>query len=176
MKIVVDQITESPKDIRFVEGLGELDQLLSAGGNRDFGFPPSLDVTLTYYRSGSEIFFHGAFTAVMDGSCGRCLKRYPFPLEKKFDLVLTPEPASAKGKGLSLDEMGLSYYASNEIDLSPLIREQVLLALPMRPLCEEGCRGLCAGCGVDLNDEQCLCPDPPGDPRMAIFRSLKLGQ
>ncbi|MGH7829255.1 MAG: YceD family protein, partial [Candidatus Binatia bacterium] len=73
-------------------------------------------------------------------------------------------------------EMGLSFYSSNEIDLSPLMREQVLLALPTRPLCDDLCRGLCAGCGVNLNHESCLCPPAPGDPRMAVFRTLKLGQ
>ena len=72
--------------------------------------------------------------------------------------------------------MGLSFYASEEIDLSPFIREQVLLALPMCPLCEASCRGLCPSCGINLNDEACVCISPSGDPRMAFFRSLKLDQ
>jgi uncharacterized protein len=174
MKITVDQITESPRDIRFAEGLGELNRLAESDGSRDFRFPPVVDIALVYYRSGREILFHGELKALVDGCCGRCLKRYALPVEKKFDLILTPEPLPTKGKELSSDELGLSYYASKEIDLSPLIREQVLLALPMRPLCSEDCRGLCAGCGVNLNDESCICPAPVGDPRMAVFRTLKL--
>jgi len=176
MKIAVDQITESPKEVRFVEQLAELNRHSGEGGLGDFRFPPLLDVNLVYYRSGREIFFHGAFAAALDGCCGRCLKRYSLPVEKEFDLVLTQEPVKAKDKELSRDELGLSFYASNEIDLSPLIREQVLLALPTRPLCDESCRGLCAGCGVDFNYESCLCPPPSADPRMAVFRTLKLGR
>jgi uncharacterized protein len=56
-----------------------------------------------------------------------------------------------------------------------LIEEQVLLALPTRPLCREDCRGLCSGCGVNLNSEECACdPAAPSDSRMAIFRTLKI--
>ena len=175
MKLAVDQITESPKDVRFAEKLEGVNQLFGEDRIADFRFPPALDVSLTYYRSGREIFFQGALRAAVEGCCGRCLKRYSFPLEKDFDFILTPAPLPGKDGRLSRDELGLSFYASDEIDLSPLIREQLLLALPLRPLCDERCRGLCAGCGVNLNDENCLCPPPPGDPRMAIFRNLRLG-
>jgi uncharacterized protein len=60
--------------------------------------------------------------------------------------------------------------------LEPLIREQVLLALPTRPLCDENCRGLCPSCGVDLNEKACRCANAESDPRMAIFRDMKLHQ
>jgi uncharacterized protein len=70
--------------------------------------------------------------------------------------------------------LGLSYYSGDEINLEPLVREQVLLALPTRPLCAEDCRGLCGGCGMDLNTESCRCSGDTKDPRMAIFRTLRI--
>lgn len=176
MKILVNQITESPKNIRFTERVEELNLIYSEDRARDFRFPPLLDVSLVYYRSGREIFFSGWLGGTIEGNCSRCLKSYSFSLEKEFDVVLTPEPFSAKSKELNRDEMGLSFYSAEEINLSPFIREQMLLALPMRPLCEDSCRGLCVGCGADLNEEGCRCPSLPGDPRMAFFRTLKLGQ
>ena len=176
MKIAVDQITESPQDISFSEGIEELNLVYTENQIRDFLFPPFLDVNLVYYRSGREIFFQGGLRGTIEGSCGRCLQSYSFPVERKFDFVLTPDPFWAKSKELNWDEMGLSFYAAEEINLSPFIREQVLLALPMRPLCKDGCRGLCGGCGVNLNDEPCLCASSSGDPRMAPFRALKIGQ
>ena len=176
MKIAVDQVTESPKDIRFLENLEELNRLYAEEGMRDFRFPPFLEVNLVYYRSGREIFFSGWFGAALDGSCARCLEYYSFLVERNFDFVLTPDPLPGKARELNRDEMGLSFYTSKEIDLSPLIREQLLLALPTRPLCDEGCRGLCAGCGVNLNDGPCLCASPADDPRMAFFRALRLGR
>ncbi|MFQ5902222.1 MAG: DUF177 domain-containing protein [Candidatus Binatia bacterium] len=176
MKIAVSEITQSPKDISFSERIEELNLIYPEDKIKDFRFPPFLEVKFVYYRSGQEIFFQGWFGGTMEGCCARCLKSYSFPIEKKFDFVLTPDPLSGKSKELNRDEMGVSFYASEEINLSPFIREQVLLALPMRPLCEDGCRGLCTGCGVDLNDEACLCASSPGDPRMALFRTLKLSQ
>ncbi len=177
MKLALDQIAESPKDISFSERVEELNLIYKGEDKvRDFRFPSFLDVNLVYYRSGREIFFQGRFGGTIEGRCSRCLKSYSFPIEKEFDFVLTPQPLSAKSKELNRDEMGLSFYAAEEINLSPLIMEQVLLALPIRPLCEDGCRGFCGGCGVDLNYEPCICASVPGDPRMAIFRTLKLGR
>ena len=74
------------------------------------------------------------------------------------------------------EDLGLSYYSTDEIDLAPLIAEQVMLALPTRPLCSDDCRGLCASCGVNWNRETCSCSKATGDPRMAIFRTLKVGR
>ena len=176
MKISVDSITESPKEIKFAERIDELNLVYGEEGVRDFRFPPFLDVNLVYYRSGRELFFHGRLGGVIEGCCSRCLKKYTFSLEKDFDFVLTPDPFSAKNKELNRDELGLSFYAAEEVNLSPYIREQVLLALPTRPLCEDDCRGLCVGCGVDLNEGNCRCASSSDDPRMAFFRTLKLDQ
>lgn len=176
MKIAVDQITESPKELSFAENIEELNLIYAEGQVRDFRFPPSIDVDLSYYRSGRELFFHGSLRGTIEGNCSRCLKSYAFAIEKEFGFVLTPEPLPAKNKELSRDELGLSFYKADEINLLTLIKEQVLLALPMRPLCTESCRGLCLSCGVNLNEASCHCASSPGDPRMAIFRNLKLAQ
>lgn len=176
MKILVNQITESPKDLSFAEGTEELNRIYGGERAKEFRFPPHVDVRVVYYRSGRELFFHGSIGGMIEGTCSRCLKTYLFPLEKEFDFVLTPDPFSVKSKELNRDEMGLSFYSEEEINPSPYIREQVLLALPMRPLCDEECRGLCSGCGADLNHEPCRCPSSASDPRMAPFRTMKLEQ
>jgi uncharacterized protein len=179
MKIPVEQITQSPKEILFSEKIEELNSLLAKGKYRDFNFPSVLNGRLLYYRSGQELFFHGSFRGRFEGCCSRCLTDYPFDVEKSFDLVLVPNPARSdrKVEELRPEELGLSYYSSDVIELAPLIEEQVLLALPTRPLCREDCRGLCGGCGVNLDTEVCACdPAAPSDSRMAIFRTLKINR
>lgn len=178
MKIAVDEIPQSPAEIKFSESIEDLNETYRRNNNPDFGFPPALDVELVYYRSGPDIFFSGNFRGRFIGTCGRCLEEYPFPLESHFDFVLTPDPVRSESgaEELSRDELGLSYYSTDEINLTPLIAEQVILALPTVPLCSDGCRGLCAGCGADLNRESCSCTSATGDPRMAIFRNLKVGR
>jgi uncharacterized protein len=179
MKIPVEQITPSPKEIMFSEKIEELNSLFVKEKHRDFHFPSLLDGSLVYYRSGQELFFHGSFAGKFEGCCSRCLTNYSFDVEKSFDVVLVPDPARSQRKveELKREELGLSYYSSDVIELAPLIKEQVLLALPTRPLCREDCRGLCSGCGVNLNSGECACdPAAPSDSRMAIFRTLRINR
>jgi uncharacterized protein len=135
-------------------------------------------VDLVYYRSGQDIFFSGTFHGFLKGRCSRCTEEYSFTLDKPFEFVLTPDPTKAdrRAEELHRDDLGVSYYSSDEIDLEPLIAEQVILALPTRPLCSDDCRGLCSHCGANRNKEDCSCSAEAGDPRMAIFRSLKVGR
>jgi uncharacterized protein len=179
MKILVDQITQSPKKIMFSEKIEDLNSFFANAKYRDFHFPPVLDGSLVYYRSGQELFFQGSFGGRFEGCCSRCLANYSFDVEKSFDIVLVPDPARPERKveELRREELGLSYYSSDIIELAPLIEEQVLLALPTRPLCREDCRGLCGGCGVNLNIEECACdPAAPSDSHIAIFRTLKINR
>ena len=174
MKIAVNGIPESPKEINFSERMDELNRIFGEGKARDFRFPPSLDGSFVCYRSGKDIFFQGSFEGMVEGNCSRCLKSYSFSIAKNFDFVLTHEPLPAQSKGLNLEDMGLSFYSGEETNLSPLIQEQVLLALPTRQLCDERCLGICGGCGANLSSETCLCDSSPGDSRMAFFRNLRL--
>lgn len=178
MKIPVDEIPQSPKEITFSENIEGLSEIFRRSKNPEFGFPPRLAVRLTYYRSGADLFFNGAFQGEFTGSCGRCLDQFSFTLDQDFAFVLTPERSKAErgAEELHGEDLGLSSYSGDEIDLAPLIAEQVMLALPTRPLCSENCRGLCEGCGANLNSDTCDCSIQTGDPRMAIFRSLKVGR
>jgi uncharacterized protein len=178
MKIRVDDIYPEPKELRFSESIETLNEVYAKSAVREYRFPPALAVDLTYYRAGRQLFFHGRLRGTLQAACGRCLQSFPVELNKEFEFILTPRPVNP-GRGaeeLNRDDLGLSYYSTEEIDLSPLISEQVILALPTRPLCAEDCRGICGGCGANLNAETCACSSSAGDPRMAIFRTLKVGR
>ena len=79
---------------------------------------------------------------------------------RRFAFVLTPRRGgdAARGRAAREDDLGLGFYEGDEIDLTPLVHEQTMLALPTRPLCGEECRGLCPRCGVNLNAGPCACP------------------
>ena len=170
LKIALARIDAVPRESRFSETLDLAREDVSAGVR----FPSPLQVNVTYYRSGRDLFFRGGLRGEAEGDCSRCLESFPLVIEKSFDFVLTPDPLPTnRNMELTADEMGLSFYSGEDIDLSPYVREQTLLALPLRPLCSESCRGLCPDCGAELNRDACGCT-PPGDPRMAIFRNLRL--
>lgn len=175
MKISVDQIEESAKQLSYVEDVAALDRALGSGAH-DFAFPEGVGVDLEYYRAGLDVFFTGALRTAVRGTCARCLEEYDFTLDAPMTLVLTPRAAAVDEPGeLRSDDLGISYYEGDEIDVSALVHEQTILALPTRPLCAESCRGLCPHCGANLNTDPCGCSVTTTDPRLAVLRTLARG-
>jgi uncharacterized protein len=172
VKLNIHDIAEDPKEIVYDEATDSVNALLVHGDVRDFEFRDSATVRLDYYRAGEELFFHGRITGNVVGHCGRCLEEYRFPLAADFSSVLVPR--HVHGTREADDEIDLGYYEGQEIDVSPLVQERIILALPMRPLCSDSCKGLCPQCGTNLNTETCGCTASGGDPRLAVLRNLKL--
>jgi uncharacterized protein len=73
---------------------------------------------------------------------------------------------------LAPDELDVTYLEDDQINTDQLLRENLLLSLPLQPLCRDDCRGLCPRCGANLNQEPCGCERPPADPRMDALRKL----
>jgi uncharacterized protein len=76
-------------------------------------------------------------------------------------------------RALAEEDLETSYYRDDQIDLDELLREQFYLALPMKPLCLEECRGLCPQCGTNLNAGACACDTAWRDPRLEALRDIK---
>ena len=108
-------------------------------------------------------------------SCARCAEEFVTPSTRGFRYILVPR-ALANGSDERGDDLEFSVYDGDEVDLTPLVQEQVLLALPTRPLCKEDCRGLCPQCGINLNEHQCDCRSDQLEPRLAVLRTLKLSR
>jgi uncharacterized protein len=176
VKLKTHDIEEGAKRLVFDEPTDGLNALLVHGEVHDFDFPAAVSVRLEYYRAGQELFFQGHIAADVIGHCARCLEAYVFPLQTDFHVALVPKTVDLAPE-VELDDntLDLSVYEGDEIDLAPLLREQIILALPTRPLCDESCKGLCATCGVNLNIESCRCTASTGDPRLAVLRNLKVG-
>jgi len=169
MKIAIDDIKASPKALSYTEEVGELNERLERGV-RDYRLPRAITVEVEYYRAGLDLFFRGSLHGEILGSCARCLEEYSFGLEHPFAFVLTPLAAAAgEPARLSADDLALSYFEGEKIDLTPLVHEQTILALPTRPLCREACQGLCPRCGANLNAGPCSCPAAAADPRLAVL-------
>lgn len=113
-------------------------------------------------------------------SCGRCLSDYSRLLVIPFratytDTIKTQNNLRAETEvELTTETIDLFQFQGREIDLGEAIQEQILLSLPLRPLCRKDCKGLCPGCGKDLNEEACGCGGHATDPRLAVLANLKL--
>lgn len=117
----------------------------------------------------------GTVHAELELSCSRCLEPFRLPVDASFDQRYLPLGHSAGDAEVEVEEDDLetSYYRDEQIDLDELLREQFYLALPMKPLCAEGCKGLCPQCGTNLNTGTCDCGPAWADPRLAALKNLK---
>src|SRR5438094_1819409 len=117
----------------------------------------------------------GRVKTTLELPCSRCLEPYTLPVDQRFDLRYQPH-AQNTGEGereIEEDDLTTAFYENDEIDLGQLMREQFYLALPMKPLCSDDCKGLCAMCGTNLNRETCGCKLDVADPRLAALRELR---
>ena len=177
MKLRVEDITGEAKELSFSEPEGDVNRILEKGPLTEFRIEEPIGVQVSYYRAGTELFFEGALHASTTATCARCAEEFAAPSDRDFRFVLSPKSVGFNGeKDLRDEDLEFSLYEGDQIDLSPLIREQFLLSLPTRPLCREDCRGLCPKCGVNLNHTQCDCSTEVGHPGLAALRNLKVGR
>ncbi len=168
MKICVRDVETRAKHLAYDEPTEEINAELKRGPVHDYDFPGTVHVALTYYRAGTELFFAGDLTAPVIGYCGRCLEEFQSQISRHFAFVLVPQcDALAARKWEDEEDVELAYYQGEYVDLSPLVREQIFLSLPTRPLCHEACKGLCPNCGSNLNLGPCSCA-ASNPPRAAV--------
>ena len=117
----------------------------------------------------------GEVRTTIELSCGRCLEEFEMPVAESFDVLYLPNtPAgSAEERMVEDDDLSTAFYEDNVIDLGQLMQEQCYLAVPMKPLCREDCRGLCSECGTNLNSGSCECRQTWVDPRLAVLDQLR---
>ena len=110
--------------------------------------------------------------------CSRCLEPFKLPVDREFDLRYLPagaaEPETDDDEETEVedDDVSLTFYRDEQIDLSELLQEQFYLAMPMKPLCFAGCKGICPQCGTNRNTAPCDCNPQWEDPRMAGLKKL----
>ena len=134
--------------------------------------PVSLEFDIEKDKEHFKLF--GGVKTVLELPCSRCLEPFTIAVDAPFDLRYQPRAENA-GEGereIEDDDLTTAFYDNEEIDLGQLMREQFYLAVPMKPLCAESCRGLCPVCGTNLNAGTCSCTQRWEDPRLAALKAL----
>lgn len=127
---------------------------------------------------GNTVHVRGHLRAQLGLECGRCLESFSFAVDQELDLFYLPHQAGETEEEDEVEltdrDMVVAYYESDRLDLGAMIREQFFLAIPMKRLCREDCRGRCRSCGVDWNASRCNCPEVSAepDPRLAGLKKL----
>jgi uncharacterized protein len=117
----------------------------------------------------------GNFSTEVSATCARCVEPVSSKVGGDFDLLYRPlgVDAGKDERAISEAETEIGYYSGDGIALEDVLREQILLALPAKIVCDENCRGLCPRCGKNLNSESCVCEEQPPDPRWAALADIK---
>jgi len=116
----------------------------------------------------------GRYNVEMVAQCDRCLARTRYPLQADFDLYYRPISDLPEEEEVKIDaaDAEVEFYKDG-LELEDILREQVLLALPMQRVCSETCKGICPGCGKNRNETECDCK-PVVDDRWEALRNLEL--
>jgi uncharacterized protein len=122
-----------------------------------------------------EIRIQGRLTVSMGADCDRCLEPAEFPLESNFDLFYRPALEARLEGEVEIDpgETEIAFYEGGGIELKDVLREFVLLAMPMQKICRADCRGFCPVCGQNRNVQSCGCEPESKDDRWAALKRLQ---
>jgi len=122
-----------------------------------------------------DIRLNGSVATSIELACARCLEPVVQDVDRSFELLYRPLGSDAGKEEMSVTAIDaeIGYYQGNGLQLEDTLREQVILALPLRALCREDCRGLCPQCGANLNAEQCSCAVAVQDPRWEALKDLR---
>jgi uncharacterized protein len=131
-------------------------------------------VDLSVTRRSGEVVVAGAFGVTARLTCSRCLEPLSTTVAPEVDLCLRPCPTARHEEvELGPDDLEIDFYREDTLDVAGLIRSEVELALPMKPLCTPECRGLCPACGANRNLTPCACDTRRTDPRLAALEALR---
>lgn len=195
MLVKIEEINEGGLVLDEAVSERTLADALSPQG-RDTGFRADRPAAFkaSFRKVSGSVLLTGDLSAHVTAPCKRCLREVAVDLPVHFTLNLVPEPKVSledagldgeaaedpksqkrdSGGSFALRDADREFFDGRTIDLDPIVREQVLLALPASVVCKDDCKGLCPRCGQDLNEAECGCERKVVDPRLAVLKSIKL--
>ena len=126
-------------------------------------------------HTGGEVRVYGRIRTELEIECDRCLSRASFSVDAPFNLFYKPlDAAEDPEEEVAIDEgeAEMGFYELPGLELEDIVREQVLLQLPMQRVCSAACKGICPICGANRNETECSCQPPSGDDRWMALKDL----
>lgn len=169
---IVDEHGPQTYSGTFEVGVSELDrsELLSVGSVQITTEVREGDLEAEYVADGTVVFS-------ADIECSRCAEPFPFANTSPFHVVFRPRPeASEENEEVEItaeEELDVEFYSERTIPLRDLALEQVQLSIPMKPLCDDSCLGLCPTCGANRSREKCSCNESIADDRWGALAGLR---
>lgn len=186
MRVNIDEIKEAGLDRRWDVTREDLDSMVQ-GDRSGWRARGAAHVDVRLEKVERRVLVKASARAELAAECSRCLTPVTADVPVEFVLTMVPADEYQDEGGAAEDRshhpVAGSFdakaaeedvYTGKVIDLDPVLREQVLLALPGYPVCQDGCKGLCSVCGTNLNERECGCVRKVPDPRWAGLAKVKL--
>lgn len=179
MALPVLHLNEIPQDGLSLSCDMQADDL--ALGPEDALIPDGLTLTARAVKAGATVHVTGTLSGTVRRQCVRCLAEYDDALRlvvvgeyhRDADLKSWPAAPEPLERPVEEGDDDIYHYTGETIELGEMLREQVILAAPMQPLCREDCRGLCPVCGQDLNVRRCECREERIPSPFAVLKTLR---
>jgi uncharacterized protein len=144
------------------------------GRTSQFRVVEPVDLRFKVHKDKDRYRLVGGVQTQLELTCSRCLEPFRLPVDSAFDIRYLPQSENTGEAESEVEEDDLSdaFYRDEQIDLRQLMEEQFYLALPMKPLHSDDCKGLCPNCGTNLNEKTCNCQVRWEDPRLAGLKAL----
>src|SRR5438093_426748 len=146
------------------------------GTEADFTVAAPVSLAFDIFKDKQQFRLVGRVKTTLELNCSRCLEPFTLPVDAEFDLRYQSQASNTGGgepeREIEEDDLTTAFYENDAIDLGQLMREQFYLSLPMKPLCQADCRGLCPVCGTNLNRGTCDCKRDWEDPRLEALKTL----
>lgn len=176
LTLKLDDIPDEGLELKWKEERADLSSYLESLSEIDFLFESPLQSEAKIRKAGQSVLIRGEVQAVLQLRCARCLKEFSYPLASSFDLALHPLKGTGftKDTELSENELESNFFEGGEIHLSEIACEQIFLEIPIQPLCQEACKGICPNCGKDLNLSACNCLEKDVETGFNALKKLNL--
>lgn len=168
MKMLLSDITGEGLDLELEETLEPDNYKLNS----------PVRASLRIDKVASEVIVNGRVRCNIELQCSRCLKNFIKDADVSVNVVYHPleELKGVDKHEVKDDELDMGFYEGNELDIRELLKEQIILSVPMKPLCSEFCKGICPECGTDLNIDTCGCGQKKMDPRFEVLKNYLISE
>ncbi len=136
-------------------------------------FLESVDYQVLLKRQDQRIQAQGNIQTAISLVCVRCLEQFELKIHSRFDIILFPkELVEPHSTALDEDDLEYIFFENDQIDLEKILVEQVNLFIPFKPVCRADCKGICPGCGANLNRGACPCDQAKNEIKF-LFEKVK---
>jgi uncharacterized protein len=168
IKLDIGRVPEGHSQVEMEVEASELEAVLEDGS-----LESPVKLCLDLDRRGSDMFIRGTVQARAVLGCSRCLKEYSLELEPSLELWCTVGSESEAAGEEDRENVIQVPPGARFADLADAVRSELLVLLPLKPLCDKECKGLCPRCGIDLNVSSCSCRPEGHDSRWDALDKIK---